>query len=382
MEAILSSTCAAPAAKTRHRARLDVMKSARNLACALGAAAVVLTSAGLYQGSAEALASARAELAVAQGSLAGQREALSQVLSATPEGKAKEAAAAWLAETPAEVPAEVSADSVIAMGAACEEAEEAREEALGLAQEAYVLKAACLGAQKQDALDTAREGAAEPLAEAEGVAAGEDYGLASEETRSRLEAATCLVRLMGRTDTFWDASQVEGATADLVEATAVAKAEVEEAQAKREAEAAAARAAAASASKGSGAYSNSFASKGAAAAAAPAGASTYQGSDGAWHINYSNAYGTGSAASDGSVTKWADGYYIAHNWSDNGAKITGRTEYVEVDGQTYRLAGSQEVSRDTTWEEVEGWVHANGGIGMQTCVEGGGYLINHYEPVN
>ncbi len=30
---------------------------------------------------------------------------------------------------------------------------------------------------------------------------------------------------------------------------------------------------------------------------------------------------------------------------------------------------------------MEGWVHANGGIGMQTCVEGGGYLINHYEPV-
>lgn len=380
MEAILSSTCAAPAAKTC-RPHLNVAKSARNLACALGAAAVVLTSAGLYQGSAEALASARAELAVAQGSLAGQREALSQVLSATPEGKAKEAAAAWLADTPAEVPAEVSADSLIAMGTATETCQDAREEALGLAQEAYVLKATCLGAQKQDALDTAREEAAGPLAEAEAVAAGEDYGLASKETRSRLEAATCLVRLMGRTDTFWDASQVEGATVDLKEATEAAKAEVAEAQAKREAEAAAARAAA-SASKGSGAYGNSFASKGAAAAAAPAGASTYQSSDGAWHINYSNAYGTGSAASDGSVTKWADGYYIAHNWSDNGAKITGRTEYVEVDGKTYRLAGSQEVSRDTTWEEVEGWVHANGGIGMQTCVEGGGYLINHYEPVN
>ena len=37
------------------------------------------------------------------------------------------------------------------------------------------------------------------------------------------------------------------------------------------------------------------------------------------------------------------------------------------------------VSYDTYWEEIEGYVHANGGIGFQTCVSGG-YLVTHYEP--
>lgn len=344
MEAILESTvCKTRAAKDR---RCTPGRLTGTLACTLAVTAAALTSAGPWQASVEALGAARAELAVAQGSLAGQREALAQVIGDTPEGDARDAAEAWLADGPAEVPAEEPGDSIMAMGAAAEAARQARGEALDLAQEAYLMRAACLGAQKEAALGTARAEAEGPLAEAEGLSASDDITLASEGARGRLEAATCLVRLMGRADTFWDASQVRGATEDLQEATRALKAEVD-----------------------------------AAVAAAPAGATTYRGSDGVWHIDYSRAHGTAEAASDGGVTEWADGYYIAHDWSDSGAKITGRTEYVEVDGQTYRLAGSKEVSRDTTWNEVEGWVHANGGIGMQTCVEGGDYLINHYEPV-
>lgn len=368
MEAILESTVyKTRAAKDRRR---TPGRLTGTLACALAVAAAALTSAGLWQASAEALGAARAELAVAQGSLAGQREALAQVIGDTPEGDAREAAEAWLADGPAEVPAEGPGDSIMAMGAAAEAARQARGEALGLAQEAYLMRAACLGAQKEAALGAAR-------AEAEGLSASDDIALASEGARGRLEAATCLVRLMGRADTFWDASQVRGATEDLQEATATVKAEVDAAVAEREAAEAAARAAARASAEASAGY----ASEAAAVAAAPAGATTYRGSDGVWHIDYSRAHGTAEAASDGGVTEWADGYYIAHDWSDSGAKIGGRTEYVEVNGQTYRLAGSKEVSRDTTWNEVEGWVHANGGIGMQTCVEGG-YLINHYEPVS
>lgn len=375
MEAILESTvCKTRAAKDR---RCTPGRLTGTLACTLAVTAAALTSAGLWQASVEALGAARAELAVAQGSLAGQREALAQVIGDTPEGDARDAAEAWLADGPAEVPAEGPGDSIMAMGAAAEAVRQARGEALDLAQEAYLMRAACLGAQKEAALGTARAEAEGPLAEAEGLSASDDIALASEGARGRLEAATCLVRLMGRADTFWDASQVRGATEDLQEATATVKAEVDAAVAEREAAEAAARAAARASAEASAGY----ASEAAAVAAAPAGATTYRGSDGVWHIDYSRAHGTAEAASDGGVTEWADGYYIAHDWSDSGAKIGGRTEYVEVNGQTYRLAGSKEVSRDTTWNEVEGWVHANGGIGMQTCVEGG-YLINHYEPVS
>lgn len=375
MEAILESTvCKTRAAKDRRRTSGRLTGT---LACTLAVAAAALTSAGLRQASVEALGAARAELAVAQGSLAGQREALAQVIGDTPEGDARDAAEAWLADGPAEVPAEGPGDSIMAMGAAAEAVRQARGEALDLAQEAYLMRAACLGAQKEAALGTARAEAEGPLAEAEGLSASDDIALASEGARGRLEAATCLVRLMGRAGTFWDASQVRGATEDLQEATATVKAEVDAAVAEREAAEAAARAAARASAEASAGY----ASEAAAVAAAPAGATTYRGSDGVWHIDYSRAHGTAEAASDGGVTEWADGYYIAHDWSDSGAKIGGRTEYVEVNGQTYRLAGSKEVSRDTTWNEVEGWVHANGGIGMQTCVEGG-YLINHYEPVS
>ena len=100
-----------------------------------------------------------------------------------------------------------------------------------------------------------------------------------------------------------------------------------------------------------------------------------------WYVSYYNAYGTAEAAADGSVTQWADGYFIAHVWSSNGQRILSKPACVVVDGRTYRYVSSMEVSRDTKWKSVEPYVHANGGIGFQTCINGGGYFISHYEPV-
>lgn len=100
---------------------------------------------------------------------------------------------------------------------------------------------------------------------------------------------------------------------------------------------------------------------------------------GAWSPAYRDEYGTDTAADDGSLTQWADGYYIAHDWSENGKAIaSGRN--VVIDGREYALAGSQTVPPGTPYEDVEGWVHADGGIGMQTCTEGG-YIVNRYVPV-
>lgn len=104
------------------------------------------------------------------------------------------------------------------------------------------------------------------------------------------------------------------------------------------------------------------------------------GGSGAWNVNYYQDYWTDSAAADGSMTEWAPGYYIAHRYSANGQSIASRPGTVTVNGRTYRYVSSQNVSTDTTWDQVDGYVHQNGGIGFQTC-DGGTYLVTHYEPV-
>nr|WP_303181845.1 FIVAR domain-containing protein [Lachnoclostridium phocaeense] len=123
-----------------------------------------------------------------------------------------------------------------------------------------------------------------------------------------------------------------------------------------------------------------YASEEAAKNTAGNGGQAKKSGDGTWYVDYSNAYYTGSAAADGSVTQWADGYYIAHSWSSGGQAIASRPGTVVVNGRTYRYVSSMVVPEGTTWDSVSGFVHANGGIGFQTCVDGG-YLITHYEPV-
>lgn len=114
-------------------------------------------------------------------------------------------------------------------------------------------------------------------------------------------------------------------------------------EAERQAQAAAQRATASAVSYGGGASSGNS-------------GGGNSGGDGAWHVNYRNEYGTPSAAADGAVTQWDDNYYIAHNWSDNGKMITSQPEYVEVNGTTYKFAGSQEVARDTYYDDIKDWV--------------------------
>lgn len=99
-----------------------------------------------------------------------------------------------------------------------------------------------------------------------------------------------------------------------------------------------------------------------------------------WHVSYIPYYGASSAPDDGSVGEWADGYFIAHDWSANGVMIMSCPEYVEVDGVLYEFAGSTTYTRDTYYEDgPEAFAHAGGGIGFQTCY-GTVYLVTHYVP--
>lgn len=101
---------------------------------------------------------------------------------------------------------------------------------------------------------------------------------------------------------------------------------------------------------------------------------------GIWNVSYRGTDDPNYANSDGSVSEWKSGYYIAHDWSYGGGQIASKPGTVIVNGRSYRYVSSMVVSRDTTWSQVSGFVYANGGIGFQTCY-GNGYLITHYEPV-
>ena len=106
-----------------------------------------------------------------------------------------------------------------------------------------------------------------------------------------------------------------------------------------------------------------------------------QRSDGTWYVSYRGTDDPSTANADGSTSEWKDGYYIAHSWSSGGQMIASKPNTVVVNGRTYRYVSSITVPQSTTWDEVSGFVYANGGIGFQTCVGGGNVIITHYEPV-
>ncbi|MEY8436690.1 hypothetical protein AAK967_02945 [Atopobiaceae bacterium 24-176] len=103
--------------------------------------------------------------------------------------------------------------------------------------------------------------------------------------------------------------------------------------------------------------------------------------DGAWNVSYRNEYGAAEGAADGACTQWADGYYVAHDWSESGAQIASKPNTVVVDGQRYAYAGSMVVPEGSDYygSGAYDFTHADGGIGFQTCCDGG-YLITHYVP--
>ena len=105
------------------------------------------------------------------------------------------------------------------------------------------------------------------------------------------------------------------------------------------------------------------------------------GGDDAWNVSYRDEYGAAEGASDGACTQWADGYYVAHDWSESGGQIASRPDTVVVDGQRYAYAGSMVVPEGSDYyaSGVYDFTHADGGIGFQTCCDGG-YLVTHYVP--
>lgn len=191
------------------------------------------------------------------------------------------------------------------------------------------------------------------------------------------------------------AQRVLDANGDDVDAYGSAKADLDTAvkacsdshdryvQAARQAAAAKAAASATAAASSKAASSDAYASKQEAQkAAGSSGGTVSQRGDGTWYVSYRGTDSRGAANADGSVSEWEDGYYISHNWSNGGAKIASKPGTVSVNGRTYRYVSSINVPRNTTWQEIESFVHANGGIGFQTCDDRtGGYLITHYEPV-
>ncbi|WP_251158068.1 hypothetical protein [Caniella muris] len=115
--------------------------------------------------------------------------------------------------------------------------------------------------------------------------------------------------------------------------------------------------------------------------AVSAGGGEAAGGDNAWNVSYRDEYGAAEGASDGACTQWADGYYVAHDWSESGGQIASKPDTVVVDGQRYAYAGSMVVPEGSDYyaSGVYDFTHADGGIGFQTCCDGG-YLVTHYVP--
>lgn len=148
-----------------------------------------------------------------------------------------------------------------------------------------------------------------------------------------------------------------------------------------EARAAELRAAEGCGARGSSAGAAAPVADGAADGAPAAGGAEAAGGDDAWNVSYRDEYGAAEGASDGACTQWADGYYVAHDWSESGGQIASRPDTVVVDGQRYAYAGSMVVPEGSDYyaSGVYDFTHADGGIGFQTCCDGG-YLVTHYVP--
>ena len=97
-----------------------------------------------------------------------------------------------------------------------------------------------------------------------------------------------------------------------------------------------------------------------------------------WYVDYTDGWHTYDLGTG--VTQWNIGYYVAHSNTESGRIIASIPDSVVVDGISYYYVSSTSVYPGTCWEDVEGFVHDNGGIGFQTCQSNGTYLITHYEP--
>lgn len=104
---------------------------------------------------------------------------------------------------------------------------------------------------------------------------------------------------------------------------------------------------------------------------------SYDGST--WNVSYRGTDDPTTANADGSTSKWTDGYYIAHSWSEGGKRIASKPQHVVVDGKSYHYVSSEIVSLDSSADDAVSFAHQNGGIGFQTCVGNNNAVVTHYE---
>lgn len=101
-----------------------------------------------------------------------------------------------------------------------------------------------------------------------------------------------------------------------------------------------------------------------------------------WYVEYYNDYWTESAAADGSVTQWADRYFVAHSWSANGKRIASKPRYIVIDGVKYQYIDCRIMSNQVKYHrDIEPFAVRNNEIGFQTCYGKDQILVTHYERV-
>ena len=79
-------------------------------------------------------------------------------------------------------------------------------------------------------------------------------------------------------------------------------------------------------------------------------------------------YGTTDAKDDGSLTEWADNYYITHDWSEIGQQILSLVpgDVVTVNGRQARVTEVFNYPKDSYYDEIM-QLSGKKGIVLQTC---------------
>ncbi len=85
-------------------------------------------------------------------------------------------------------------------------------------------------------------------------------------------------------------------------------------------------------------------------------------------------FGATDARADGSITEWADHYYITHDWSEFGQQILGMRpgDRVTINGTTMVVQGILDYPKDSFYEEITR-IADNATLILQTCIPGEDY---------
>lgn len=102
--------------------------------------------------------------------------------------------------------------------------------------------------------------------------------------------------------------------------------------------------------------------------------------DPVWHLSYIPWFNALEAPENGEIGLWADGWFIAHRHTPNGAKIATLVEQIEVDGQLYVLDDAW-ISTDLITQDEVARIRAKGGITLQTCIDQTTNQMVHYAPL-